>query len=309
MPTGFGREFVTQYQKCEWEDVDYRDREYQHALYDKVSDRIARITFNRPEKRNAFSDRMFEDMFAGLHQANDDPEVRVVIMRGAGICFGAGHELSSPEGEDSPPIHPNHNPTMVDYYGFERRRCTKWETITDFPKLTIAQVHGYCVGASQMVASCCDLIIAAEDAQLGIRGFGNLHHGVTYWPIWPLWSNKAYAGHAISETSGKEAEALGFINKAVPKDKVEEEALEWARVLSQLPSERVAITKEWINGALDITGMGSAQRSHFISHLLLQYVHFRPYEVNLYKAKRDKGLKGFMKERAISATPGTGLEK
>ena len=309
MPTGFGREFKTQYQKCEWENAEYRDREYQDALYDKVNDRIARITFNRPEKRNAFSDLMFEDMFAGLHQANDDPDVRVVIIRGAGICFGAGHELSSPEGEDSPPVHPDNNPCMVDYYGFERRRCTKFETITDYPKLTIAQVHGHCIGASQMIASCCDLIIAAEDAQFGIRGFGNLHHGITEWPIWPLWSNKAYAGHAISESSGKEAAELGFINKAVPKDKLEEETLKWAEALSQLSSETIAITKEWINGSLDITGVGSSQKSHFILHLGIQYVHFRPYEVNLHKAKRDKGLKGFMKERAISATPGAASEK
>lgn len=304
MPTGFGRDFVTQYQKCEWEHAEYRGREYRDALYDKVSDRIARITFNRPEKRNAFTDRMFEDMFAGLHQANDDPDVRVVIIRGAGPCFGAGHELSSPEDQDSPPVHPSKNPTMVDYYGFERRRCTKWETITDFPKITIAQVHGHCIGASQIVASCCDLIIAAEDAQFGIRGFGNLHHGVTYWPIWPLWSNKAYAGHVVSECSGKEAAELGFVNKAVPKERLEEETLKWAEILSQLSPEVVAITKEWINGTLDITGMGSAQRNHFISHVALQYVRFRPYEVNLYKAKRDKGLKGFLKDRAIAATPG-----
>ena len=309
MPTGFGREFHTQYQKCEWENAEYKGRDFQDALYDKVNDRVARITFNRPEKRNAFSDRMFEDAFAGLHQANDDPDVKVVIIRGAGICFGAGHELSSPEGEDSPPIHPSNNPTMVDYYGFERRRCTKWETITDFPKLTIAQVHGHCIGASQMFASCCDLIIAAEDAQFGIRGFGNLHHGITDWPIWPLWSNKAYAGHAISETSGKEAAELGFINKAVSREKLEEETIKWAETLANLPSDTVTITKEWINGSLDITGVGSAQWSHFILHLGIQYVHFRPYEVNLYKAKRDKGLKGFMKERAISATPDSDLKK
>jgi enoyl-CoA hydratase len=306
MPTGFGWEFKTQYQKCEWENAEYKGREYKDALYDKVSDRIARITFNRPEKRNAFSDRQFEDMFAGLHQANDDPAVKVVILRGAGICFGAGHELSSPKEEESPPVNPNINPTMVDYYGFERRRCTKWETITDFPKITIAQVHGYCIGASQLVASCCDLIIAAEDAQFGIRGFGILYHGVYDWPIWPFWSNKACSGHAVTEASGKEAEALGFINKSVPKDKLEEETLKWAETLSQLSTEAVAITKEWINGTLDITGMGSALRSHFTGHLALQYVHFRPEEVSYYRERRDKGLKGFMKERAEAATPGAG---
>jgi len=302
MPTGFGRDFHTQYQKCEWEAVDWRNREYQDALYEKISDRIAVITFNRPEKRNAFSDRMFEDMFAALHQANDDPDVRVVILRGAGICFGAGHELSSPEGEDSPPIHPSHNPTMVDYYGFERRRCSKWETIQDYPKILMAQVHGHCIGASQMVASCCDFVIAADDAQFGIRGFGNYHHGVTDWPMWPLWSNKAFAGRAISEHTGAQAAQIGFINKAVPKEQLEQDTLRWAEALSQLPVDSIAVAKEWLNGSQDITGFGTAQRSHFVEHLLIQYVHFRPYEVNLYKAKREKGLKGFLKDRAATAS-------
>jgi enoyl-CoA hydratase len=304
MPTGFGWEFKTQYQKCIWEHEEYEGREYKDALYEKVNDRIARITFNRPEKRNAFNDRLFADMLAGLHQANDDPDVRVVILRGAGTCFGAGHDLSSPEGEESTPVNPTVNPTLVDYYGFERRRCTKFEDISDFPKITIAQVHGRCIGANQMVAAYCDIIVAAEDAQFGIRGFGNLHHGLFEWPIWPLWSNKAYAGHVLPETSGKETAALGFVNKAVPIDKLEEETLKWAEALSQLSPDVVAITKEWINGTLDITGTGSALRSHFVSHLALQYVRFRPDEVNLYKARRDAGLKGFLADRAKSATPG-----
>lgn len=304
MPTGFGWEFKTQYQKCIWEHEEYEGREYKDALYEKVNDRIARITFNRPEKRNAFNDRLFADMLAGLHQANDDPDVRVVILRGAGTCFGAGHDLSSPEGEESTPVNPTVNPTLVDYYGFERRRCTKFEDISDFPKITIAQVHGRCIGANQMVAAYCDIIVAAEDAQFGIRGFGNLHHGLFEWPIWPLWSNKAYAGHVLPETSGKETAALGFANKAVPIDKLEEETLKWAEALSQLSPDVLAITKEWINGTLDITGTGSALRSHFVSHLALQYVRFRPDEVNLYKARRDSGLKGFLADRAKSATPG-----
>jgi len=87
MPTGFGWEFKTQYQKCYWENGEYREREYRDSLYEKLSDRIARITFNRPDKRNAFNDRQFEDFSAALHQANDDPDIRVVILRGAGTCF------------------------------------------------------------------------------------------------------------------------------------------------------------------------------------------------------------------------------
>jgi len=192
---------------------------------------------------------------------------------------------------------------MQDYYGFERRRCYKYDDVTDYPKITIAQVHGKCIGASQIFAASCDIIITAEDAQFGIRGFGSQLHGLTEYPLWPLWSNKAYAGRAITEMSGKEAADLGFANKAVPLQKLEAETLRWAEVLSNLPSEGVAVTKEWISGMQDIMGMGGTLRAHYHGHLGLQYVRFRPEEVNLYKEKRDKGLKGFLKDRAEAASP------
>jgi hypothetical protein len=78
--------------------------------------------------------------------------------------------------------------------------------------------------------------------------------------------------------------------------------MKWAEALSRLSPEVVVITKEWINGTLDITGIGAAWRSHYMEHLMLQYVRFRPGEVNLYKVRRNKGLKGFIQERAEAAT-------
>lgn len=303
MPTGFGWDFKTQYQKCQWEAMEYRGRKYKDALYEKVSPRIARITFNRPEKRNAFNDGQFNDMLAGLHEANDDPDVRVVIFRGAGPCFGAGHELGSPSQEESPPVNPALNPTLVDYYGFERRRCGKHEDVMHYPKITIAQVHGYCIGASQIVAASSDLIIAAEDAQFGIRGFGTFPFGITNWPgCWPAESNKLYSGRLLPEMSGKEAAAIGIVNKAVPRERLEAEVLQWAEALSHLSPEVVTIAKEWLTGTMDITGIGAAWRSHYMEHLMIQYVRFRPGEVNLYKSRRNKGLTGFLAERAASAT-------
>ncbi|MFQ5826037.1 MAG: enoyl-CoA hydratase/isomerase family protein [Dehalococcoidia bacterium] len=304
MPTGFGWEFKTQYQKCQWENMEYRGRNYRDALYEKVTPQIARITFNRPEKRNAFNDGQFADMLAGLHEANDDPDVRVVILRGAGPCFGAGHELSSPKEEESPPVSPSLNPTLVDYYGFERRRCDKHQDIMNYPKPTIAQVHGFCIGASEIVATACDFIIAAEDAQFGLRGFGRFPFNIVNWPgFWPAESLKIHGGRLLPELSGREAAEGGLITRAVPLEGLEAEVMRWAGVICQMPAEVLTITKEWLNGIADISGMGASWRSHFAEHLMLQYVHFHPDEVSLYKARRDRGLKGFFVERAVSATP------
>lgn len=305
MPTGFGWDFRTQYQRCQWENLEYRGRKYKDALYEKVSDNIARITLNRPERRNALNDGMFNDIGAGLHEANDDPDVRVVIIRGAGTSFGAGHELSSPTQEESPPINPALNPTGVDYYGLERRRCGKHEDIMNFPKITIAQVHGYCIGAHEIMAQMCDFVIAADDAQLGVRGFGRFTFGIANWPgFWPAESMKVWGGRLMGEISGKDAADRGLITKAVPVAELEAETMKWARVVLQMPPQVLFFAKEWLNGITDVTGVGAAWRQHYAEHLMLQYVHFRPEEVSLYKVRRDKGLKGFITTRAIDATPG-----
>lgn len=106
----------------------------------------------------------------------------------------------------------------------------------------------------------------------------------------------------LPEISGGKAAVLGLINQAVPPDELYKEVGRWVHILCQPSPESLAITKEWINGILDITGSGTSWRSHYDSHLMLQYVRFHPDEVNLYKVRRDKGLEGFFVERASSAT-------
>lgn len=304
MPTGFGWDFKSQYQKCQWEAAEYKDRQYKDTLFEKVSDSIVRLTFNRPERRNAFNDSQFSDFHAGLHQANDDPAVKVVIIRGAGPAFGSGHDLSSPGQEESPPVNPKLNPTVVDYIGLERRRCGKHEDVMNFPKMTIAQVHGACIGAHEILAGSCDFIIAAENAVLGVRGFGRMSLWASnYHGLWPAGSNKFHGGTLLPEISGKEAEAVSLVNKAVPVEELEAEALKWADGLSRLPLETLVVIKEWFNGMMDMSGFGATQRLHYAQHLQIQYTRFRPDEVNFYKMRRDKGLKGFIAGREQASTP------
>jgi enoyl-CoA hydratase len=285
----------------QWEFSPYEGREYTDALYEKdpKDARIARITLNRPAKRNALSDKMFEDMLAGLHQANDDPEVRVVIIRGAGISFCSGHELSSPIGEESPPVHPSLRPTIRDFYGLERRRCSKHEHLFNYPKITIAQVHGRCIGAGEAIAASCDFTIAADDSIFGVRGFAALPLGFScYVGAWPAGSHKLRAGHLRPVRTGRDMERFGGVSKAVPLDKLEEEVNKWVQAILLLPAEPLAVQKELINGIQDVTGYGASWRTHYEGHIGLQWVKFRKDEVSFYKAKKEAGLKGFLDERS-----------
>jgi len=310
----------TQYQKnqCEeaYEKMVQEGRSYQAIIY-KKDNHIVRITLNRPEKRNALDDTLYQDLLAGIGQASQDDAIQVIVVKGAGEDFCSGHDLSSPKGHESPPIDPKYHPTMRDFFQLERRRCGKYEDILNCPKVTIAQVHGFCIGAGEGLQASCDFTIAAEDAIFSTRGFGRFTLGVfvvaglTYglhgsFNPWPCGSEKPRAGRMLPEISGREAADLGLINKAVPREQLDEEVDRWARALALIPADLIALGKETINGIDDIAGYGSQVRNHYDWHIALQFIRFRPDETNLYKNRRDGGLKGFIQRRRKHATPGKG---
>lgn len=288
------------YQTDQTEQIPYQGRRYEAALYEKDGP-VALIILNRPEKRNALNDAMFADLMAGLNQARRDPAVKVVVIRGAGTNFCAGHDLGSPPGEETPPVPPHLAPTARDYFNVERRRCGKHEDLLHYPKPTIAQVHGHCIGAGEFIQASCDFTIAAEDAVFGASGFGRRTHGVSMWPLWPAESQKYRAGRILVEATGKELAELGLINKAVPLQELEEEVNRWAEALCRLPAPALLLAKEWLNGTLDLTGIGGAWRAHYEAHIAIQWIRFGPDEVSFYKARRDQGLRGFIEQRAVHA--------
>ena len=307
----------TQYQKnqCEeaYERMVHEERAYQVIIYEKEGS-VARITLNRPEKRNALDDALYQDLLAGVGQASQDDDIRVIVIKAAGEHFCSGHDLSSPKGNESPPIDPKYNATMRDFFQLERRRCGKYEDILNCPKVTIAQVHGYCIGAGEGLQASCDFTIAADNARIGARGFGRFTLGVfvvgglTHGPHgsfnpWPCGSEKARAGSMLPEITGKQAADLGLINKAVPLEQLDEEVDRWARASALIPYDLLALGKETVNGIDDIAGYGSQVRNHYDWHIALQFIRFRPDETNLYKNRRDGGLKGFIQKRRDYATP------
>src|SRR5713101_5620051 len=145
--------------------MDYRD-----VLYE-TKGRLAIVTLNRPEKMNALSHRLRAEMFDALKTAENDPGVRVAIIRGAGRTFSAGYDLSGANNTDerSPlqesrsglpvvgPIHPGQGQ-------WPQHLLSGYWQIWDLAKPVIAQVHGYALAGGSELASFCDLMFVAEDA-------------------------------------------------------------------------------------------------------------------------------------------------
>ncbi len=302
-----GYQFRYQYARSHILGAPHEGRDFSRVAY-ATEGPLAWITLDMPEKLNVLGDAMLEEIFAAMHKALDDAAVRVVILRGAGTCFSAGLDLAggTDTGEIGSPVHPDRTPTVREYYGFENRRCGIWHDIEEYPKPTIAMVHGYCLGAGFLLAGACDVLIAAEDAEFGLRGFGEFTIGLYHFiNPWPGDSEVVKTGRYTPEVNGRERATVGLVTRAVPLAELESTARRYAEALAALPPDEVALTKELVNGIQELTGLRRSIRAHYQAHVGIQWVRWREGEVNFYRLKRQKGFRGFLEERDTAARAGT----
>ncbi len=134
---------------------------YETIAIDAPAERLARIPLNRPEKRNAISARMRVELLDALRSHDQDPGVRVTIIRGAGVCFSAGYDLAGGPMMEGAPFY------SAPGDGQWARQCNDtWFSIWDLAKPVIAQVHGYATAGATELASACDLVYVADDAEI-----------------------------------------------------------------------------------------------------------------------------------------------
>jgi len=235
---------------------------YETLLYDSAA-AIATITLNRPERLNTIVPPMPEELEAAVRRATLDPQVKVIVLRGAGRAFCAGFDFAggfhhwdehlTSEGTWDPG---KDFMLATSGVGAVPKFMSLWRT----PKPVIAQVHGWCVGGGSDMALCADLVIASEDARLGTpysRMWGCYLTGM--W-IYRLGLTKAkelaLSGRPLS---GSEAAAEGLINAAVPFAQLEAEVRERAEQLAALPLSQLGAMKLIVNQAYENMGLGSTQ--------------------------------------------------
>ena len=255
---------------------------YENIIYEKKG-RIARITLNRPEKLNALSNALMQDYADALTEAEEDEEVRVIIVKGAGRAFSAGYDI-----EPGKPGEYAASPVVADVARMQRN-TVKLTTAWNLRKPVIAQVHGYCVAGGNDVAGQCDVTIAAENAtfmQPNIRRLGLTWMHMLAYKVGPQWAKiLMLTGDSIS---GKEAEQIGLVAKAVPKDKLEEEVNKLAERMAQVPSELLALNKAAINRVYEEMGL----RNVFNSLMELDVTSHNTKAVQDFrKMSEEQGLK------------------
>lgn len=223
---------------------------------------IATLTLNRPERLNTIVPPMPDEFESAVLEATRDPEVKVIVLRGAGRAFCAGYDFGdgfhhwddqlTSEGR----WDPGKDFTFAGAYGPTQKFMSMWRT----PKPVIAQVHGWCVGGGSDMALCADLVIASEDAQIGTpysRIWGCYLSGM--W-IYRLGLAKAKE-HALTgkPLSGRQAADTELINAAVPFSELESAVTEQAQQLASLPASQLAAMKLIVNQAYENMGLHSTQ--------------------------------------------------
>jgi enoyl-CoA hydratase len=217
---------------------------------------VRRLTLNRPEKRNALNNRLRGKLLDGLRSADADPAVSVTIIRGAGPCFSAGYDLSADNRVEQP------------YYSaggagqWSRHVVEGWFAIWDLAKPVIAQVHGYCLAGGSELATACDVVFAAEDAQIGYPPVRLMSPPDMQYHPWLVGMRRAMelmlTGDAMS---GREAADWGFATRAVPAAELESRTLEFAERAAGIPTELQQLNKRSVHRAMEIMGARAAMRA------------------------------------------------
>ncbi len=274
---------------------------------------IATITLNDPEKRNMWDfpgqGGMTDQFYYALDDAAEDDLIKVVVIKGAGKDFSAGHDFDADvyggpafgtEDIRKPgePRRASERKRFDVHREWFTRHCEK---LFLCPKVTIAQVHGYCAGEGTMVMCECDFALAAEDAQIGHPeqrlGFAGSSIPTIPHLIMSIGLKRTlYLLLTGNLVSGKEAEEMGLVTQAVPADKLEEEVDKLAQAVTLLPRDGIAIGKATRHLLYDQLGLTSGYATGYYSQTLFSNIVWEPDEYSFFIEKEKKGAEASLRE-------------
>jgi len=264
---------------------------YETILYE-VDGGKARITLNRPEKLNAISWQMQQELRDALTAVDRDPAVHVAIIRGAGRAFSAGYDITPPPGQMT---HAATGHSMERDIWFLEQAQQMRMVIWDMHKPVIGQVHGYCLAGGTDLVFLCDMVLAAEDAVIGfppVRSMGSpVGHMWTYL-AGPQWAKRLLlTGDSVS---GSEAERIGLVLKAVPPEQLEAEVESIAARMALIDVDLLTANKRIVNMAMELMGARTMQRMAAERDSIARQ---SPVVHEFYRVAKEQGLKTALEQR------------
>lgn len=267
-------------------------KEYSDIIYEKA-DGIAKITINRPEKRNAFRPETVFQMYDAFTDAREDATIGVVLLIGAGpakdgkyaFCSGGDQSIRGDEG-------------YVGGDGVPRLNVLDLQKlIRSIPKPVIALVAGYAIGGGHVLHVICDLTIAAENAVFGQTGpkVGSFDGGFGSSYLARIVGQKKAREiwYLCRQYTAQEALDMGLVNKVVPVEQLESEGIQWAKEILEKSPLAIRLLKSAFNAELD--GQSGIQELAGNATLLYYMSEEAQEGRNAYNQKRKPDFSKFPK--------------
>lgn len=266
---------------------------------------VARLVLNRPERHNALRFTDLDALVELLHQAEDDDDVRVVILKGRGPSFCSGHDYDDAvraygldtTGPDGKPRRPSQRSRLAN----DRRLGMGYMAFHYSLKPVIAQVHGVCTGAGIYLVELVDLAVAADtsrfshaEQRFGLAG-NTWHLNTQILKYGPKKTRELLL--LGDEFDGPEAVRLGLANRSVPEDELEGTVEHWARRVAQHPRDALVTGKAMYQLALDSLGGSGQFWRGYVGHTLGTNLRLEADEFNFLRQRRDRGTRSAVSER------------
>ncbi|OAF17027.1 hypothetical protein AYJ54_37400 [Bradyrhizobium centrolobii] len=252
---------------------------YSTILYE-ADDRVAWITLNRPNKRNAISTELCNEFRDAIAIAERDPEVRVIVVKGAGgRAFSSGWDMAEDKSEFGPPERAewtfDHLDRLFDH------ACKFLQSVFHCSKPVIAMIEGYCLAGGLDLAMWCDMRYCSDDSRFGaieVRfAAGDTELPIMSHLIGQRCRELVYTGDVFD---AQEAHRLGLVNRVFPKARLEEEVTRIAKRISRVALPTLVWSKRALNNTLQAAGLDSALRYSYASDMIIsksdsEYRRFR----------------------------------
>ena len=261
--------------------------QYQDILY-RVEDRVATITFNRPQLHNAMSRLLRDETVHALKRAEADDSVSVIVIEGAGRSFCSGYDVAAQSYDGA--VH-GISPLFDDWTDrLARDILSDWFAIWDLMKPVIAKVHGNCLAGATEVMSMCDIVFVTDNARIGYpatRAQSTPDLAYFAWRMTP--ARARYLQLSGNIITGKQAADWGWATKSFPVDEFEEAVAREVKALASIEPDMHAANKISLNHMYDVMGMRTGLHTvipwHYASHKT------RPNGGKFRKMANEQGLK------------------
>jgi enoyl-CoA hydratase len=232
------------------------------VILTEIRDRVLYATLNRPEKRNALTLELLDELLRVARAAEADDAVGCVVIQGAGPSFCAGWDLT-PAADSGRVGHGDRSPTemtLVEDIRSLTARSGRWAMLWTLSKPIVAKVHGHCLAGGTDLALNCDMIVAADDAQFGfpaVRSLGSPATHMWTYLVGPQWAKRILLGGR--PVDARTAERIGLVLEAVPAAELDARVHELASDIAAVPGDLLAHNKSICNKAIELMGRNLLQ--------------------------------------------------